>query len=143
MFICMLLGMVIGLLSIPVPKFIGSAVETAGNCMSPIAMLLTGMTIAKSKMKQILNIKSVYAVSALRLLVFPLLFLGAMLVIPIEKTFAVCTLCSLAMPLGLNTIIIPSAYGKDTRVASGMALVSHVLSCLTIPLIFLLFERLG
>ena len=143
MFICMLLGMVIGLLSIPVPKFIGSAVETAGNCMSPIAMLLTGMTIAKSKMKQILNIKSVYAVSALRLLVFPLLFLGAMLVIPMEKTFAVCALCSLAMPLGLNTIIIPSAYGKDTRVASGMALVSHVLSCLTIPLIFLLFERLG
>jgi predicted permease len=140
MFICMLLGMVIGLANIPVPAFINSAVTSAGNCMSPIAMLLTGMTIAKSRLKEILNIKSVYAVSALRLLVFPMLFLAAMLVIPMQETFAVCALCSLAMPLGLNTIIIPSAYGKDTRVASGMALVSHILSCITIPVIFLLYN---
>jgi len=63
-----------------------------------------------------------------------------MMLIPMPETFAVCALCSLAMPLGLNTIIIPSAYGKDTRVASGMALVSHILSCITIPVIFLLYN---
>ena len=40
------------------------------------------------------------------------------------------------MPLGLNTIVIPNAYGKDTTVASGMALISHVLSVISIPLIF-------
>jgi len=30
--------------------------------------------------------------------------------------------------------------GKDTKVASGMALVSHILSCLTIPAILMLFQ---
>lgn len=142
MFVCTLLGMLIGMLGIPVPKFVSSAVSAAGSCMSPIAMVLTGMTIARFKLGEVLRIKSVYLVTALRLLVYPLLFIGFMLLIPMPRTFATCALCSLAMPLGLNTIIIPSALGKDTKAASGMALVSHVLSCLTIPVVLMLFERL-
>lgn len=142
MFVCTLLGMLIGILGIPVPKFIGSAVSTAGSCMSPIAMLLTGMTIARFDLRAVLGIKSVYLVTALRLVVYPLVFIAASLLIPMEEVFSTCALCSLAMPLGLNTIIIPSALGKDTKVASGMALVSHVLSCLTIPVVLMLFELL-
>lgn len=142
MFAGMLLGMLIGLMNIPVPQFIRSAVSAAGNCMSPVAMLLTGMTIAQFNLREVLKIKGVYLVTVLRLLVYPLIFLGVMFVFPMPKTFATCAVCSLAMPLGLNTIIIPSALGKDTKVASGMALVSHILSCLTIPVVFMIFEYL-
>lgn len=142
MFVCTLLGMLIGLLSIPIPQFISSAVSAASNCMSPVAMLLTGMTIARFNLWEVLKIKSVYLVTALRLLVFPLLFLGVLVLIPMPEVFATCAICSLAMPLGLNTIIIPSALGKDTKVASGMALVSHIFSCLTIPVVFMLFQSI-
>ena len=142
MFVCMLLGMLMGLLQIPVPKFVSAAVSSASSCMSPVAMLLTGMTIAKFNLREVLKIKGIYLVTVFRLLVFPLLFLGAMLLLPLPETFAVCAVCSLAMPLGLNTIIIPSALGKDTKVASGMALVSHILSCLTIPVVFMIFDYL-
>ena len=143
MLACTLLGMVIGLLGIPVPGFLSSAVTAAGNCMSPIAMLLTGMTIARSELGQILKIRGVYVATFLRLLVFPLLFMAVALVIPFPEVFATCAVCSLAMPLGLNTIIVPSGLGKDTKVASGMALVSHILSCVTIPLIFMLYGLLN
>lgn len=140
MFVCTIIGMLIGLLNIPIPQFIGSTISTLGDCMSPVAMLLTGMTIAQFNVKDVLKIKSVYLVTVLRLIAFPLLFLAAMTVIPLPKTFATCAICSLAMPLGLNTIIIPSALKKDTKIASGMALVSHILSCVTIPVVFMLFE---
>lgn len=147
MFICMLIGMLIGLLNIQIPAFVSSSVSAAGSCMSPIAMLLTGMTIARSKLGQIIRIKSVYAVSFFRLLVYPLLFIGAGLLLravgmELDHTFYICALCSLAMPLGLNTIVIPSAYGKDTKVASGMALISHLLGCITIPIIFALYQAM-
>ena len=140
MFSGMLLGVLIGLTNMPVPQFVSSAVSAAGSCMSPVAMLLTGMTIAQFNLREVLRIKGIYLVTALRLIVFPLLFLGVMVLIPMPEVFATCAICSLAMPLGLNTIIIPSALGKDTKVASGMALVSHVLSCLTIPVVFMLFQ---
>lgn len=140
MLICTLLGMIIGLLSIPIPGFVSDTVASAGSCMSPIAMLLTGMTIAQFNLKEVLCIKGVYLVTGFRLIVFPAIFMVVMLIAPMPEVFATCAICSLAMPLGLNTIIVPSALGKDTKVASGMALVSHVLACVTIPLVFMLFE---
>ena len=142
MLISVLLGGLLSLLQIPVPQFVKDAVTSAGDCVSPLAMLLSGMILAKFPLGQILGIKRVYLVTALRLIVFPGLFLLAMTVVPFPETIAICAVCVLSMPLGMNTVIFPSAYGKDTRVASGMVLVSHVLSCLTIPVIFLLMESL-
>ena len=64
--------------------------------------------------------------------------------VPTFATSAVSALGScmspIAMPLGLNTIVIPAGYGKDTSDAAGLALVSHLLSCITIPIIFLIFN---
>ncbi len=136
MFIAMAIGMVIGIANIPVPSFANNLVTSLGNCMSPLAMLLTGMTVARYKLPEILKHKSIYAITLIRLLVYPLIFVGFTKIFNMGNTFIICTLCSLAMPLGLNTIVIPSAYGKDTKIASGMALVSHILSCITIPVIF-------
>lgn len=140
MIICTIIGIIVGLTSLPVPQFLRSAISSAGNCMSPIAMLLTGMTIAQFNLQEILKNKGVYLVSALRLVFFPLLFLLVLLFFPLPRVFSICVICSLSMPLGLNTIIIPSALGRDTKVASGMALVSHVFSCVTIPALLMLFS---
>jgi len=140
MFVATLVGMAVGLISPPVPAFIHTAVDTLGGCMSPVAMLLTGMTIAKIDLKSTFRTVSVYSVSLIRLILFPLLYIGVLLLLPLPAGLEICILCALAMPLGLNTIVVPSAYGLDTTVASGMALISHLLSCLTIPVIFLLFN---
>jgi len=139
-FICTLIGMCIGLFSIPMPDFLNSAISAAGSCMSPVAMLLTGMTIGRCNFGEVLKNKGIYLFSALRLIVFPLLFLGVLALCPMPKSFATCAIFTLSMPLGLNTIIIPNAMGRDTRIPAGVALVSHLLSCVTIPLILMLFS---
>lgn len=142
MFLAMAAGMVLGLTGLPLPAFAASAVTTLGNCMSPVAMLLTGMTIAQSDLRAVLRSRGVYVATALRLAVLPLAGLAVLTLLPLERGLAVCILCALAMPLGLNTIVIPAAYGKDTSAASGMVLVSHLASCGTIPALFWLMERL-
>jgi len=150
MFVAMLVGMVLGLtLSyfgiVPDPQNpVMEVIKVAGDCMSPIAMLITGITIAAYPFKKMLTNLGVYIVSAIRLLIYPLITLGVFLLLKplqISEEIVVCTVCLMAMPLGLNTIVVPSAYGKDTSVAAGMALVSHLLSVGTIPLIFLLLEN--
>jgi len=146
MFICMIIGMVIGLLEIKLPVFVSSAIDAAGDCMSPVAMLLTGITVAGVSFKKLFADVSVYVVTFLRLIAFPLLFMFALIgvskIIPITETMIICGVCSLAMPLGLNTIVIPSAYGKDTTSATAMALISHTASVITIPLVFLLLQKI-
>lgn len=143
MFISMIIGMIVGIFGLTVPNFLTSAVSSLGNCMSPIAMSLTGMTIAKIDLRKTMTNTSIYMVSLIRLLLIPGV---AILLLPLFRLpygLALCTVCSLAMPLGLNTIVVPSAYGQDTSVAAGMALISHLLSCITIPIIFALFSFTG
>lgn len=142
MFVAMILGIVLGLTEIALPKPVMSVVTTAGDCMSPIAMLLTGITVAQMNVKKILSMKSIYVVSIVRLIVFPLAFLGVACFLPIPENVFVCAVCSLAMPLGLSTIVVPSGYGKDTSVAAGMTIVSHLLACITIPIMFYLMMRM-
>ena len=140
MFIAMLIGMVIGLTQLPLPAFIRTAIGAAGSCMSPLAMLLTGMTVAHFDLKEILKIKSVYWNTLFRLLIFPLVFLGVAWLMPMSRTFVLCGVCMLSMPAGLTPVIIPGAMGKDTKLASSLALVSHGLCCLTIPLMMLITQ---
>ena len=142
MFITMIVGIIIGILNIPVPSFLENGILTLGDCMSPIAMLLTGMTIGRIDLGKTFRNVPIYVVSAIRLVIIPLLAIVILHFFPISYGLALCTVCALAMPLGLSTIIIPSAYGKDTSDAAGMALISHLLSCITIPVIFMIFEMM-
>lgn len=153
MFIALIIGAIIGitglgeiLISLNGKKgiFITEVIKVCGNCMSPIAMIMTGITFAFIDIKKVLSNISIYVVTFLRLIVYPLVFGGIAVLISeyiyhIPEYIFVCFICSLAMPLGLNTIVVPSAYGKDTSVPAGMALVSHLLSVATIPLIFMIF----
>ena len=140
MFVAMALGMVIGILSIPVPSFATTAVSALSSCMSPSTMLLTGMCVANIDIKRVLKLKSIYILSFLRLLVFPLILIGAFVLLRFDSNIALSALCILSMPLGLNSVVIPEAYGKDTSEASGMAIVSHLCSAITIPLLISLFD---
>ena len=49
MFISMLIGMILGITGVAkyLPNFASSAIKTLGDCMSPVAMLLTGLTVAE------------------------------------------------------------------------------------------------
>jgi uncharacterized membrane protein YbaN (DUF454 family) len=42
------------------------------------------------------------------------------------------------MPLGMNTVIFPEAYGGNPKTGASMALVSHTLCVLSIPLLYAL-----
>lgn len=148
MFAAMLIGIVLGLTGLVayIPTSLKSVITVAGDCMSPIAMLLTGMTVAATDLMKMLKKWRIYVLSAVRLLLFPLVFILIFSLVPkgeiINDTFLICALASLAMPLGLNTIVVPGAYGKDTTDAAAMALISHTLSIGTIPLMFLLLNTL-
>ncbi|MBE6552245.1 MAG: hypothetical protein E7665_08940 [Ruminococcaceae bacterium] len=147
MLIGMFIGMILGLTELPRPAFFDTAVSTLGSCMSPIAMLLTGMTVAKIDLKKTFKTIPIYILSFIRLIVIPLIAIGVIfafskLFSPISNELSICILASLAMPLGLNTVVIPGSWGGDTTDAAGMALISHLLSCITIPFIFLVFDIL-
>lgn len=148
MFISLIIGMIVGAFGFTkyIPESILNVVKVSGDCMSPVAMLLTGMIVAASDIRILLSKWKTYLLSVVRLLLIPIALILVFSVIPkneiLNDTFFTCAVCSVAMPLGLNTIVVPGGYGKDTTDAAGMALISHTLSVVTIPFVFSIFNML-
>lgn len=136
MFIGMIIGMIIGISGITLPSWITNVITSAGNCMSPLAMLLIGITVSAIDLKKAFTNVRIYIASVLRLIIYPAIFLVIAHFIPMDQTIYLCAACAMAMPLGLSTVVIPAAYGRDTTDAASMCIISHMLSCITIPIIF-------
>ena len=141
----LVIGAAIGISGFKLPTPITETVTTLGSCMSPVAMMITGITFAKMNMKKVLVHPTVYIMTVLRLLAFPFLCGGAYLLVtrlcgiaPAEYYYACLVGCA-AMPVGLNSVVIPAGYNKDVSVAAGMVLVTHLLSVVTIPLVLAVF----
>ena len=135
----MLFGAVAGVTGLPLPKFLVTAISSAGACMSPLAMILTGFVVANFSIKTLAKVKRIYLASVLRLVVLPFVFVLVLKLLNTDSTIIMLTLCATAMPLGLNTVVFPAAYGGDTTPGSSMALISHLMSIITIPIMFTLF----
>lgn len=135
----MLFGAVAGVTGLPLPKFLVTAISSAGACMSPLAMILTGFVVANFSIKTLAKVKRIYLASVLRLVVLPLVFVLVLKLLNTDSTIIMLTLCATAMPLGLNTVVFPAAYGGDTTPGASMALISHLMSIITIPIMFTLF----
>ena len=83
----------------------------------------------------------VFDIGVLYLVLFiELIGIGVLMFIPIPDIYVISAVAALAMPLGLSNVVIPAAYGMDTTKAAAMALVSHLVSVVTIPLMFMLLR---
>lgn len=139
------LGGVGGILDTYLP-FVMRLLDNLKACMGPVAMLLAGATIAKYDLRKMMSNKKVYVASALRLAVIPATIITALFAVKtlaaslfaldIPGTFLFWTFFSTATPLGLNTIVFPEAYGGNPETGASMAMISHVLCIVTIPVLY-------
>ena len=116
---------------------VSEVINGSAACMSPVTMILTGIVISGYPVKTLLGRKSLYIIMALRLIVIPcILGLVVSLVYP---SALIPTLLCYAMPIGMNTILFPRLVGENCEIGAGLVCITTVLSCVTIPLILLLF----
>ena len=144
--IALVLGITLGLLNVGqyAPDFLTNAMNEAAKCQGPVAMVLAGFVIGGYKFTSLLTDKKVYIATALRLIAIPAAMMLVMKAISLKFTgindeVMTLALITFATPLGLNTIVYPAAYGGDTKTGASMAMISHTLSVITIPLMYLLF----
>ena len=136
--VSMLLGAIFGFWGIKVPALLSDIFGKASACMGPVSMLLAGMVVSEFNFKELLSMKRVYIITALRLIIIPVSI--GLALMPFNKAAMEVAVITFAMPCGLNTIIFPRLVGEDCRIGAGLALLSNILACVTIPLVLALFN---
>ena len=139
--IALIIGMLFGLLDLTqyVPGFLIDALDSAGKCQGPVAMVLAGFVIGGYNFKELILNKKVYIASLLRLVVLPAIILLILKGLGTNDEIMTLALIAFGTPLGLNTIVYPAAYGGETKTGASMTMISHTLSVITIPLMYLIF----
>ena len=126
-------GMIFGLLEIPLPDVLTSAISSASACMSPISMILAGMLISSFNLKELITDIRVYIISALRLIVIPFIICFFLSRFFSTQTVLVAML-SYAMPCGLNTILFQNLAEKKCKIGISLPFISTIFSIISIPL---------
>ncbi len=137
-FISIVVGAFLGLTNAKdyLPAFVSSTVSNLAACMGPLAMVLTGFVIGHYNVNVLLKNKKVYIATALRLIVFPLLFVAILYLLNADKTTIMLAFIAYGTPLGLNTVVFPAAYGGETYTGASMATISHTLCVISIPVFY-------
>lgn len=143
--VAMVAGAILGLLGAKqlLPGFVITTAQNLSNCVGPIAMVLTGFVIGGYHLPTLLKNKKVYIITALRLVVLPAILVGVLWCAGADGLTMMVTMFAFASALGLNTVVIPAAYGADTTTGASMALISHVLCVVTIPVLYALLKQIA
>ncbi|MBQ2784892.1 MAG: AEC family transporter [Oscillospiraceae bacterium] len=137
--ITMAVAMILGLSGLQMPELLKDILNKGSVCMGPVSMLLTGIVISEYNLKEILGGVRIYIMSALRLVVIPVM-IGVVLGLFADKEIVRIAVLLYALPCGLNTVVFPKLVNENCKIGAGLALVSHLAACATIPLVFWLFN---
>lgn len=139
-FFSILIGAVIGLLKLNqyIPSFIITTIDYCKACMAPLAMILTGFVIGNYSLSKLLTKKRIYVATFLRLFIFPTIILIVLKLFGANELVLTLALFAYATPLGMNTVVFPAAYGGETQTGASMAMISHTLCIISIPIMYAL-----
>ena len=124
------------------PVFLTATLDRFSACMGPTAMILTGFIIGGYDVQQLLKNRKIYLLTFLRLTVLPAIILAVIWLVGADLPVMTMALVAYGAALGLNTIVIPAAYDRDTKPGAAMAMISHACAVVTIPLMYALLTAL-
>lgn len=137
--IAMALGIVVGLTGLPLPQVLTDVFSKSAACMAPVSMLFTGVVISGFSLKNMFADVRNYTMAAVRLVVIPLITGVVMGLLFDAQVARVAVLCA-ALPCGMNTVVFPRMVDENCQIGAGLAVVTALLSCITIPVILRVFQ---
>lgn len=137
------IGLIIFLFSIPVPKILSEPVSYLASLNTPLPMIIIGYHLAHSSLLNgIKSLKCIIAI-AMKLVILPGAALGIMYLCGIRGTMLISSVISCSAPSAAITTMFSSKFGADTDMSVNMVSLSTVLSLLTMPLLITLTQYIA
>lgn len=131
-----LIGIVLFLLPVSLPSFFTDILNTVASMNAPIAMLTVGVYLAQVPLKEVFLQPVGYKVSAVRLLLIPLLTSALLAVLPVGDYALKQTILILAAaPIGSNVAVYAQLYGCDYKQAVKEVVLSTLLCIISMPVV--------
>jgi predicted permease len=137
------LGSLILISGLHLPKFVNDAFSGLGKCTSPLSMVYIGALLAGMNIRKSFKTVSVFIISINKLIIVPLIlgFTYVLLIrwlhIEIAREAFFVLVMQAGMPCQTIIVVMTRRYGGDYHLAASNLLVSTLFSIITLPLLFI------
>ena len=129
-------GVALGLSGIKLPGLLNDVLSGAGNCMSPVSMLLAGFVLGAYPVRTLMKGFRPYQISGIRLLGIPALYCAVLFLLGLRGLYLMLPLLVFSMPLGLNLVVFPESLGEDASENAKLCFVSYIMAAFIMPVTF-------
>lgn len=137
-------GLVLFFTQIPLPGLVTDTVSALTALNAPLAMIILGVYLAQTDLLRMFRTGRLYWVSAVRLVLIPLLSLAVLMLLPAEyRDIKAALLLVAAAPVGSNVAVYAQKLNLDYTWAVQTVCVSTLLSIVTMPAIIFLMQTMG
>ena len=134
--IATLIGMFFFLTRLPMPTLVNKVIQYISGLNTPLAMFIIGIYLAQTKPAAMIKKRKLYVLSAVRLLLIPLVSMLVLFFLPAEfAEMKMALLIAAACPTGSNVVVYAQLYDSDYSYAVETVIISTLLSIITLPLI--------
>lgn len=137
------IALIFFLTSFELPTIPATCISYLASLNTPVAMIILGAFLAQCDLRSCFQDKQVYFVTALRLLILPLITMAFFLLLPLDSTLRNTMLISAAAPVAMVCSMFGQVYGTDYLFSTRTVAVSTIFSALTIPFIIALSSLIG
>ena len=120
------------------PQLVLGGIHSVGGISTPLCMFVLGIRLSRMDLKSFFTSPVPWLASFGKLLVFPLLCYGIVLLLPLSDVFRASILLLSATPCASIILNLSEIHHHGQDIAARCALLSTLLSILTIPLLSLL-----
>lgn len=132
--VALVLGLIAGIISLKLPRFILEASNLIGNATIPLALIVVGSMLARNNYKRGTSFKILFTLAFCRLIIMPVL---AILFINIfdnlPNMLKVIIVLQAAMPSASTTPILVKRFGGDAELAASGVFFTTLFSIITVP----------
>lgn len=116
------------------PRLIEDCVEGIATMNAPLAMIVLGVYLAQTNVWSLFTDQRLYCISAVRLLLIPLIILAVFFYLPVDNQLKLTILIAIAAPAGANVAVYAQLYDANYTYACKTVTHSTIFSILLLPL---------
>lgn len=131
--IAVVLGLIAGGLSLPIPNMLNKAIVMTAASVTPVVLIVIGLFIGKSKFGTLERWLPVFAFTIMTLMVIPGLFYFGITLLGFSPGQFSSSILEAAMPLAITPFALADTYRLNKGLIARSIVLSTILSVITIP----------
>lgn len=126
------------LLRVELPEVLDDGVSLLAGMVTPVCMIILGMRLSQSRIRDLFGNPFTYIGCALKLIVYPLFAFACVYFLPVSNVFRITVLALSAAPSAAIIQSLAELHDTQQELTANMVLLCTILSIITVPLVVML-----